>query len=79
MLASSGGLILSGDLAVLQAPIIDGLSLGPLTLLDDGGRPSKVSIGGCHIAQALMVALMVVMLDKRLDLRLKVIRQKIIF
>jgi len=64
------GLMLGGELAVLQAPIFDGLSLDPFTLLDDGSRPAEVGIGGRHVGQALVIALVVVVLDERLDLGL---------
>lgn len=52
---------------MLQAPMFDGLSLDPFALFDDGARPAEVGIGGCHIVQALVVALVIVMLDERLD------------
>ena len=67
-----------GQLAVLQAPIFDGLSFYPFALLDDGLRPAKVGIGRCDVVQALMIALMVVMLDERFDLALKVAGQEVI-
>jgi hypothetical protein len=44
--------MLSGELAVLQAPKFDGLSLDPFALFDDGFSPSEVSIGGRHVVQA---------------------------
>ena len=62
--------MLSGDLAVKQAPMLDGLSFDPFTLFDDGWRPAEVGVGGRHVAQALMVALVIVMLNEGLDLRL---------
>jgi hypothetical protein len=37
-------LILGGELVVKQAPMFDGLSLDPFTLLDDGRRPAEVGI-----------------------------------
>ena len=48
---------------MLQAPIFDGLSFCPFALLDDGLRPAEVGIGRCDVVQALVIALMVVMLD----------------
>ncbi len=57
---------------MLQAPIFDSLSLDPFSLLDDGLRPAEVGIGRCDVVQALVIALMVVMLDERFDLLLKV-------
>ncbi len=50
---------------MLQAPIFDSLSFDPFTLLDDGLRPAEVGIGRCDVVQALVIALMVVMLDYR--------------
>jgi hypothetical protein len=32
--------MLGGELAVLQAPMFDGLSLDPFALFDDGWRPA---------------------------------------
>lgn len=76
---SAGRLRLSDELAVLQAPIFNGLLLDPFALLDDGVSPSEIGIGGRHIAQALMVALTVIVYDERVDLSLKVTRQKLVF
>jgi len=61
-------LILGGELAVLQAPIFDRLSFDPFTLLDDGLCSAEVGVGRRDVVQALMIALMVVMLDERFDL-----------
>jgi len=44
------------ELAVLQAPIFDGLSFGPFSPLDDGIGAAEAGIGGRHIVQALVVA-----------------------
>jgi hypothetical protein len=52
---------------VQQAPIFDGLSLDPFALFDEGWRPAEAGVGGCQIVQALMLALVVVVLDERLD------------
>ena len=48
--------MLGGELAVLQAPMFDGLSLDPFTLLDDRRSPAEVGVGGRHIVQASVVA-----------------------
>jgi hypothetical protein len=71
-------LILSGELAVLQAPIFDGLSFDPFSLFDDGAGPAEVGVSGCHVVQALMIALTVVMLDERLDLAFEITWQEVI-
>ncbi len=59
--------------------MFDGLFFDPFALLDDGSGPAEVGIGGCHIVQALMVAAMVVVIDERRDLGLKVAGQEVIF
>ena len=64
------GLMLGGKLAVLQAPMCDGLAFDPFSLLDDGWSSAEVRVCGRHVAQALMVALVIVMLNEGLDLRL---------
>lgn len=56
-----------GKLAVLQAPIFDGLLLDPISLFDDGRGPAELDIRGRHVVQALMVALMIVVLDHGLE------------
>jgi len=64
---------------VLQAPIFDGLSLNPFALFDDGWRPAEVGISGCHVFQALVVALVIVMFDEGLNLGFKIAGQELIF
>ena len=64
---------------MLQAPMFDGLSLDPFTLFDDGRCPAEVSIGGGHVVQALVIALVIVVLDEGFDLGLKVAGQEVVF
>lgn len=71
--------MLSGELAVLQAPIFDGLPFDPFALPDDGFGPAEIGIGGRHIVQALVVALMVVVLPEDVDLSLEVAGQEVVF
>ena len=70
--------ILDGDFAALQAPMSDGLSFDPFTLPDDGCGSAEVGVGRRHVVQALVVAPMVVVLDERLDLGLKVASQEVV-
>ena len=70
--------MLCGELTVLQAPIFDGLSFDPFALFDDGTGSAEVGIGGCHIVQALMIALVIVVLHERLNLGLKIARQEVV-
>ena len=71
--------MLGGELAVLQAPMFDGLSLDPFALFDDGWGPAEVGVGGRHVVQALVVTLVVVVLHERFDLDLKVAGQEVVF
>jgi hypothetical protein len=64
---------------VVQAPIFDGLSFDPFALLDDGLRSAEVDIGRRDVVQALVVALMVVVLDERFDLSFEIAGQEVVF
>ena len=64
---------------MLQAPMFDGLAFNPFTLLDDGCSPAEVGVGGGHVAQALVVAAMVVVLHEGLDLGFEVAGQEVVF
>ena len=44
---------------MLQAPIFERLSLDPFSSFDDGRSPAEVGIGGRHVVEALVVALVV--------------------
>ena len=57
----------------------DSLSFDPFALFDDGLLPAEVGVGGCDVVEALVVTLMVVMLDERVDLALKVAGQEVVF
>ena len=70
--------MLGGKLAVLQAPMLDGLSLDPFALFDDGLGPAEVGVGGRHVVQALVVALVVVVLEG-LDLAIEMQRRDLPF
>jgi len=58
--------------------MFDGLSLDPFSLFDDGFGPAEAGIGGRHIVQALVIALVIVMLDERLDLAFEVTGQEVV-
>jgi hypothetical protein len=59
--------MLSGDLVVLQAPMLDSLAFDPFALFDDGFGPAKVGVGWCHVVEALVIAPVVVMPDEGAD------------
>lgn len=58
------GLLSGGQFAVAPAPMLDSLPLDPVTLLDDGRGPSETGFSGRHVAQALLIPLVVVVLDE---------------
>ena len=64
---------------MLQAPMLDGLSLDPFTLFDDGWCPAEVGVGRGHVVQALVVALVVIVLNEGFDLGLEVAGQEVVF
>lgn len=64
---------------MLQAPMLECLSFDPFSSLDDGGCPAEVGIGRCDVVQALVVALVVVVLDEGLDLLFEIARQEVVF
>ena len=71
--------MLGGELAVLQAPMFDGLSLDPFALLDDGWRLAEVGVGGGHVAQRFVVTPVIVVLDEGFDLGLEVAGEEVVF
>ena len=64
--------MLSGEAAVQQASMLDGLAFDPFPVFDDGFGPAEVGIGGCHIVEALVVAPMIVVFDEGLDLAFEI-------
>jgi hypothetical protein len=53
---------------MLQAPVFDGLSFDPFTFQQDSLTAPEVDIGRRQIAQALVIALVIVVLDEGRDL-----------
>ncbi len=53
-----------------QAPMFDGDAFDAGALGDDSFIPAEVGVCWCHIAQAFVVAVMVIVRDERLDLAL---------
>lgn len=60
-------IILGGVFPVVQAPVFGGLSFDPFSFQQDGLVASEVDVGGCEIAQALVIALVIVVRDEGLD------------
>ena len=57
---------------MLQAAILDCGSFDPFSLHEDFLAASKVDVGGREIAQALVIAAMIVVLDEGVDLGFQV-------
>ena len=64
---------------MLQAAIGNGLSFNPFSFCQDDGAASEVDVGGGEVADALVVAAVVVVVDERRDLGLEIARQEVIF
>lgn len=58
-----------------QAALYDGFAFDPFPFQHDDVAAAEVDVGGCEVAEALMVAAMVVMIDERRDLLLESKRQ----
>jgi hypothetical protein len=56
-------IILCGGSAVLQAPVLDGLSFDPFSFQQDYWASPEVDVGGREVAQALVVTTVIVVLD----------------
>ena len=64
---------------MLQASILDGVFFDPFAFFEDGGCSAEVSVSWGDVFEAFMEALMVIVLDKGLDLGLKVAGVEVIF
>ena len=63
---------------MLQAARGDGLAFDPLPLPEDGLAAAEVDVGRGEIVEALVVAGVVVVLDKGPDLRLQIAGQSVV-
>ena len=59
----------------MQAPVFDGLSFDLLPFDQDGLTASEVDVGGGEVAQALVIAPMIVVGDEGVDLGFEVAGQ----
>ena len=64
---------------MVQAAVLCGQFFDPFSLFDDGGVASKVGVGWSYVADALVVALVVVVIDEGADLVFEIAGQIIIF
>src|SRR3982075_1177304 len=73
-------MVKSGGLQpVLQAAISNGLSLDPFSFSQNGWAASEVNVGRGEIVDALVVAAVVVVVDKGRDLGFEVAGQEVVF
>jgi hypothetical protein len=63
---------------VLQASVLDGLSLNPFSFPQNGLTAPEVNVGRRQVAQALVVAQMIVVRHKRRDLRLQIAGEEVV-
>ena len=54
---------------MLQSSLFDGLAFDPFALKQDGLTASEVDVGRGEVLQALMVAVVIVVIDEAIDLR----------
>ena len=62
-----------------QAPLVDGVAFDPFPCLQDGLATSEVDIGRCEIAEAFVVAPVIVVIDEGAELRFESTRQEVVF
>lgn len=63
----------------MQTTHFDCLLFDPFSLLYNSFVATEVDVGGCDVVDALMIALVVEVIDQRLDLSLEITRQKVVF
>ncbi len=63
---------------MLQAPGFECLSFDPFSLQQNGLAASEVDVGGREVIQALVIALMVVVIDERFDLGFEICREEVV-
>jgi len=56
----------------MQASRFERLSFDPFPLFQNGLVAAEVDVGGCDVAQAFVVAVVVVVIDEGFDLSLKI-------
>ena len=64
---------------MLQASVLDDLAFYTSAFGKETGGPAEIDVGGRQIVQALMIAVMLVVVDEGLDLRLQISWQIVVF
>ena len=63
----------------MQAPRFECLSFDPFALFENGFVTTEVDVGRCDVVDALMVALMIVVIDEGFDLGFQISGQEVVF
>ena len=77
-MAGSSGFSLRGFLSVLQTPFLDCVAFDPFSFQQDCLTTAEVHIGRREIAQALVVAPVIVVIDEPVDAGFKITRQVVV-
>ena len=64
---------------MLQAPGFDCFLFDPFSFVQSGLATSEVYIGGCEVIDALVITLVIIVINKSLDLDLEVFRKEVVF
>ena len=64
---------------MVQAAVLDGQFFDPVLPFDDGGAAAEVGVGGRDVAETLVVAVVVIVIDESTDLAFEVSGQVIVF
>ena len=64
---------------MLQASVVNGLSLDPLSFCQDIGAAPKVDVGWGEIVDALVVTAAIVVVDEGGDLGFEIAREEVVF
>ena len=70
--------MLGGGFAVLQAPFVECLLFDPFSFQQDDLASSEVDIGGREVAEALVIALVIIVRDEGIDLRFEMAGQIVV-
>jgi hypothetical protein len=62
-----------------QGSLFDGFAFDPFPFQHDDVAAPQVDVGGSEIADAFVVAAMVVVIDERCDFPLEITRQEVVF
>ena len=73
------GLMLSRLALMVQAAILDGQFLDLFLPFDNGSVTPEVGVGRCDVIDALVVAMVVVMIDEGADPHFQIARQVVVF